>query len=528
MSDIRDAGASFTHFNISRRALLGAGAAIGASMMLPAAAHAQASEPVSGGTLRIAMPFNPAALDPITGRNIPDFNALYALFDALVGYDPDTLELEPMLAKDWTFADGTTLVLNLVEGVEFHDGTPLDAEAVKFNLERSMTHPRSNVQSDLASVESVEVSGPHQVTLRLKHENYSLPTILTGRAGCMVSPASIQAAEDGNVDRAPVGTGPFKFIEWRDNDLIRVEKNPKYWQAGLPYLDGIDFRIINELNTGARTVGAGESDLALNLAAQQIATNQRNSDLVAEAKPSMIFFSLMLNFAKAPLDDVRVRQAMNYAINRDELNKVLMLGLGEPTSTMFPSDFWAVNKDTAHYYQHDPEKAKALLAEAGHPDGVEIEAWSWPDQTSIQRIELVGNQLEQVGIRLKINPSPPQVVNQHFYIEGQGSLILNPQGGWLDPSQTYDRLFGAAGQFNAGKVEDPKFRELLDATGKSPDLKERQEAFAALQNFVVEQALHVPLYTSSAMSVRTKKVQDFRYDRLHSPRFHRVWLSNDA
>src|SRR5690606_41306060 len=103
MSDIRDAGASFTHFNISHRALLGAGAAIGASMMLPAAAHAQASEPVSGGTLRIAMPFNPAALDPITGRNIPDFNALYALFDALVGYDPDTLELEPTLAKGWTF-----------------------------------------------------------------------------------------------------------------------------------------------------------------------------------------------------------------------------------------------------------------------------------------------------------------------------------------------------------------------------------------------------------------------------------------
>jgi len=527
MSDTRDASASSSHFTINRRALLGAGAALGASILLPASGFAQGT-PTAGGTLRIAMPYNPAALDPITGRNIPDFNALYALFDALIGYDPDTLELEPMLAKDWSFTDSKTLVLNLVEGVEFHDGTSFDAEAVKFNLERSMSDPRSNVQSDLASVESIEATGTHQVTIRLKQENYSLPTILTGRAGCIVSPASIKAAADGNVDRNPVGTGPFKFVEWRDNDLIRVEKNPKYWQPGLPYLDGIDFRIINELNTGARTVSAGETDLALNLAAQQIATARRNEELVAEAKPSMIFFTLMLNFAKPPLDDVRVRQAMNYAINREELNTVLMLGLGEPTSTMFPSDFWAVDKDTAHYYQHDPEKAKALLAEAGHPNGVEIEAWSWPDQTSIQRIELIGNQLEQAGIRLKITPSPPQVVNQHFYMEGKGSLILNPQGGWLDPSQTYDRLFGAKGQFNAGKTEDPKFRELLDATAKSADPDERAEAFAALQKFVVEQALHVPLYTSSAMSVRNKKVQDFRYDRLHSPRFHRVWLKQDA
>src|SRR5690606_20524184 len=241
------------------------------------------------------MPYNPAALDPITGRNIPDFNALYALFDALIGYDPDTLELEPMLAKGWNFTDSKTLVLNLVEGVEFHDGTPFDAEAVKFNLERSMSDPRSNVQSDLASVESIEATGTHQVTIRLKQENYSLPTILTGRAGCMVSPGSIKAAADGNVDRNPVGTGPFKFVEWRDNDLIRVEKNPKYWQAGLPYLDGIDFRIINELNTGARTVGAGESDLALNPAAQPIATNPGNSGLGAEAQPSTLCFSPLPN-----------------------------------------------------------------------------------------------------------------------------------------------------------------------------------------------------------------------------------------
>ncbi|WP_105401163.1 ABC transporter substrate-binding protein [Neorhizobium sp. T7_12] len=529
MSKTKDGVPSIIHDSrINRRTLLASGAALGGAMLLPGQMFAQTPQAKPGGTLRIAMPFNPAALDPMTGRNVPDFNALYALFDALIAFDPATLELKPMLAKDWTFTDPTTLVLNLVDGVKFHDGTPFNAEAVKFNLDRFINDPRSNVKSDLVSVASVAVTGPSQVTLKLKQPNYSLPTILTGRVGCIVSPASIKAAADGNVDRNPVGTGPFKFAEWRDNDLIRVEKNPNYWQPGLPYLDGINFRIINELNTAARTVTAGETDLALNMAAQQIATARRVQDLTAEANPSMIFFTLMMNFAKPPLNDLRVRRAMNYAINRDELNQVLMLGLGEPTSTMFPKDFWAVDADTAHFYKHDPNKARSLLAEAGYPKGLEVETWSWPDQTSMQRMELVGNQLEQVGIRLKVTPTPPQVVNQRFYIEGQGAMILNPQGGWLDPSQTYERLFGATGQFNAGKVEDPQFRKLLTATGTSADAGERKKAFAALQRFVVEQALHLPLVTSAAMSIRNKKVKDFRYDRLHSPRFHRVWLDQTA
>ena len=111
------------------------------ALLAPGQSFAQASTPKSGGTLRIAMPFNPAALDPMTGRNVPDFNALYALFDALIAFDPATLELKPMLAKDWTFTDPTTLVLNLIDGVKFHDGTPFNAEAVKFNFDRFINDP---------------------------------------------------------------------------------------------------------------------------------------------------------------------------------------------------------------------------------------------------------------------------------------------------------------------------------------------------------------------------------------------------
>ena len=510
---------------INRRTMLTATAAVGGAMMLPAGAFAQAAEAKKGGVLKVAMPYNPAALDAMTGRNVPDFNSLYALYDSLISFDPDTLELQPMLATKWEFTDPTTLVLDLREGVKFHDGSDFNAEAVVFYFNRCETDPRSNVKSDLVSVASYEATGPHQVTMKLKAPDASLLTILTGRIGCIASMEAIKKAADGNIDRTPVGTGPFKFVEWKDNDLIKVEKNPDYWQAGLPYLDGIDFRIVNELNTAARTVTAGETQLALNMGAQQVLTARRaGGDISGEAGPSLIFYTVMMNFAKAPLDNVKVRQALNYAVNREDLNKVLMLGLGEPTCTMFPANFWAVDPENVAFYKQDIAKAKALLAEAGHPNGITIDTWGWPDQAAVQRMELLQSQLAEAGIKLNVTPAPPAQVNQSFYIEGKGSMILNPQGGWADPSQTYERLLSASGQFNAGKTETKEFRELLDATKATSDQAERKAAFAKLERYTVENALQLPMFTSAAMYVQSNKLKDFKFGVVHSPRFHTVWL----
>ena len=206
------------------------------------------------------MPYNPASVDPMTGRNLPDFDVLYAVFDALIDFEPKTLELKPGLAKSWKFTDPKTLVLDLVEGVKFHDGTDFDGDVVKFNIERYKTDQRSNVKADLSTVDGVEVNGKNQVTIKLNRPNAGLPNILTNRVGLMVSPKSIQAAQGGNVDRAPVGTGPFKFVSWQDNDSFVLVRNENYWKPGLPYLDGINIKIINELNTIVRAVVAGEAD----------------------------------------------------------------------------------------------------------------------------------------------------------------------------------------------------------------------------------------------------------------------------
>jgi len=513
----------FATATVDRRTILKGAAAAGGAMLLPAGALAQGT-PKRGGTLRLTMPYNPAAVDPMTGRNLPDFNTLYAIYDALIDFEPATLELRPGLAKAWKFTDAKTLVLDLVEGVTFHDGTPFNAEAVKINLERYKNDQRSNVKADLAALESVEVNGPNQVTLKLNRPNAGLPVILTNRVGLMVSPKSIK--EKGpNLDRVAVGTGPFKFVDWQDNSVIKLVRNENYWQKGLPYLDGVELRIINELNTAVRTVIAGEADLALNLQPPQKAIADRSSNVVPKASPSLIFYGAFFNYGTGPLKDKRIRQALNYAIDREEINKVIALGLGQPASAILPKEHWACDPAGLNYYKHDIAKAKALLAEAGHPNGIELMAWGWADQTAMQRQELLMSQLAKAGIRIKLTPVAPQQAMQGFMLEKKGDLLFSPTGGYPDPSQAYEALFAKDALRNAGKVELPGYRELVDATMAASSQEERKAAFVKLQRFVNEEALQLVQFISAGVTVRGKNVQNFEDNLLTTPKFHRLWLS---
>jgi peptide/nickel transport system substrate-binding protein/glutathione transport system substrate-binding protein len=510
---------------IDRRQLMKGAAAGAGALALPGVALAQ-GEPRRGGTLRVAIPYNPAAIDPMTGRNLPDFDTLYAIYDALIDFEPRTLELKPGLAKSWKFTDPKTLVLDLVEGVTFHDGAPFNPEAVKINIERYKNDQRSNVKADLVTVDGVEITGKNQVAFKLNRPNAGLPVMLTNRIGLMVSPKLIQEkGANANLDRVAVGTGPFKFVEWQDNTIIKLVRNENYWKSGLPYLDGVELRIINELNTAARSAIAGEVDLALNLQPQQKLIADRSPNVIASANPSLVFYGVFLNYAKPPLNDLRVRQAMNYAINRDEIVKVITLGLGQPSAAILPKEHWASDPATANYYAFDLDKAKKLLAEAGHPNGLEIESFGWSDQVAMQRQELIISQLAKAGIRVKLTPVSPQQAMQSYMIETKGSMHISPGGGFPDPSQAYEALFGGAALRNAGKVELPGFRELMDATMSAQDQEARKLAFAKLQRFVVENALQLVQYISPGVVIQSKKVQNFKDNLLTTPKLHEVWLS---
>jgi len=510
---------------LDRRTLLGGACAAGGTMLLTRQLRAQET-PRRGGTLRVSMTYNPAALDPMTGRNGPDFNTLFALYDGLLDLDPKTLAVKPALARAWRWADPATLVLDLRDDVTFHDGTRFDADAVKFNLERYRSDARSNVKPDTSTIERVEVSGPHQITLRLTRPNASLPTILADRPGLMVSPTSIRNAQNGNVDRAPVGTGPFKFVSWQDNDRITLARNETYWQPGLPYLDGLVLRIINEQATGLRSVIARENDFAMNLDIQLKTVADRAGRFNVEVFPSTYFWGAYLNFGRPPLDNLKIRQALAWGIDRAAMNKVCALGLDTPGNGVLPKEHWACDPATFGTYTYSPETARRLLAEAGHPDGIDIPMLGWSDQVSMQRQEVALSQLAKAGIRVQLATGSPQETSVQFFGPAKkGAARLSGMGGYADPSQQYDNLLGKNAYYNAGNVELPGYREMINATQATNDMSERKAAFAKLQKFVIDNALVLTFMFQTNLTVADPKVKGVTIDLTNKPRFHRAWLA---
>jgi peptide/nickel transport system permease protein/peptide/nickel transport system substrate-binding protein len=488
-------------------------------------AHAQET-PARGGVLRVSAPFNPSSLDPVTSGAGSDHMILYSLYDTLVDFEPATLQPRPGLSTEWKFETPTRLVMTLREGVKFHDGTDFDAEAVKANLDRALNHPRSTAKGDLASVKSVEVIDSHRVAINTDRPDTALPLILADRPGMMVSPTAFNEAPERFIDRTPVGTGPFSFVRWNDGDVVEMKRFDGYWEDGIPYLDGIVFRIITDLNTGLRSVIAGESDFVYRLNPQQKLVADRMGDrVVVRSSPTIANYHIVFNYAKAPLNDERVRQAINYAVDRDAFNKAALLGLGTVAQTMLPPGYWAHDSSLDGFYKLDRDKARALLAEAGYPDGFELKYYSNADQSSQQRAEVIMEQLRQVGIRCVLTTGSNADMFQRFMVQGEGDAMMVNWTGRPDPVQCFLFIYGEQGANNAGKVPPPK--DLADAiaaaqAGVTQD--ERKPAFARAERAALEHALSCEVAFVPGIEVHGKNVGGYEPSLLGKPKFNRLFL----
>ena len=490
-----------------------------------AEARAQDSSPRRGGTLKLAAAYSPQSLDPLTGALGHDHIFLYPLFDTLVEFEPRSLAPRPGLATSWEYPDPKTLVFTLREGIRFHDGTIFDAAAVKANLDRAIGDERSSVKGDLQSLQSIEVLAPNKVALHLKRPDTALPLILADRSGMMSSPKAM--AEKGRqYDRAPVGTGPFTFQRWDDGDVIVVVRNENYWKPGLPYLDGITFRLIADFNTALRSVMGNENHFAFRLNPQQQAVADRvKGKLIVSSAPTISDYHLCFNYRRPLLADIRVRQAVNYAIDREAFNKVALLGLGTPAQTMLPPGYWAHDEGLNGYYRHDPDKARSLLAEAGYKDGVDFKFYGYPDQASQQRQEIIVEQLRRVGMRAVMTVGTPPDMHQHFMIQGEGDIMLTLWSGRPDPSLPFLLIYGETGFNNAGKVPPPP--DMIAAQNDTQTESQqagRKAAFARLERAALQYALSCELSFVPLIDVYTPNVKNYTPNLLGKPRFNEVWL----
>ena len=415
--------------------------------------------------------------------------------------------------------------MDLRQGVKFHDGTTFDAAAAKFNLDRSKTDPKSNIKNDVATVDAVVVTGPYQITLKLNKPNAVLPSILAERAGLMASPAAIQKF-GADFGRNPVGSGPWKFAVWRDNDILSVRRSDTYWQPGKPYLDGIDFHIIADTSIGLRSVIAGENDVVTSVSSAQKVLVDREPSVDSKFATSQAMFPIWLNYARKPFDDVRVRQALNYAIDRNGFNKATEAGLNQVANGLLPREHWAYDPSIQNKYSYNPQKAKELLTAAGFASGLDMSMFGPTDEPSRQRQEVVIEQLRKVGVRVNLQGFSVNDAIKAFFTDKKGDAELILWGGRLDPSTAFRAFFSKDSFYNPARTEPEGFGAALTASEDSQDVAARKRALSKVQHMVADNALTVPLVFDAQYIVFSKKVKGYRSNLFGRPRYDNVSLES--
>ncbi|MDQ0382671.1 ABC transporter substrate-binding protein [Amycolatopsis thermophila] len=355
-------------------------------------------------TLRFGYTVTPTGLDPhVAPSVIAQTPYLFPLYDRLTQITAGP-KLEPMVAKAWTFApDGRSVTFALRDDVSFHDGTPLRADAVKASLDRALTLPASTVKSQLSMISAVTVVDPLTVRIDTNRSAPDLPYALSATAGSIINPKSIGRPD---LDRVPDGSGPYVAESVRLGDGVTYKRAPSYWDPRAIKLAGLEIRGITNDNARLSALRSGEIDAMLSKVGQYDKASSLGPGFAFHSYPAAATYAIFLNTAHPVLDRVKVRQALNYAIDRDALNRAVLAGQcppnGQPLTQVYQGAGYLPSPPVT--YTHDVAKAKQLLAEAGVPDGFEMKMLVAAGLSPQDRMApVVQAQLAEIGVKVTID-----------------------------------------------------------------------------------------------------------------------------
>jgi peptide/nickel transport system substrate-binding protein len=470
--------------------------------LFPLTASAQ-PKPVYGGSLAIAQGVEPPGLDPTTATSAAIPRVVYSnVLEGLLKIDRKGRVVQA-LAQDYKFtSDGKTYTFLLKKGVTFHDGTSFDAEDVKFTLERLMDQNTGTAHPEYyKDIDSVQKMDKYTIRIKLKDANSMFLFNLARPDSVIVNKEAVD-----KLKTAPVGTGPFKFIEWVRGDHITLAKFESYHKKGVPYLEKVIFKFIGDPSAQIASLKAGDIDvIAYDVSPENAALLEKDPKFKVLNGYTTTEVILSTNNSRKPFDDVRVRKAMAYAIDRNALIKGAMSGYGVPIgSHMDPGNPYYV--DLTSVYPYNPQKAKELLAEAGYPNGFEAviklpERFAYAKRSG----EIVADMLSQVGIKLKIE--------------------LAEWGQWIDrvfKNADFDlTVIGHAEPFDINiyanpkyyfRYDSPKFQETLRKAEAEPNVKARKELYIACQKIIAEDAVNGFLFVLPSLPTMKQEVMNWWKD----------------
>jgi peptide/nickel transport system substrate-binding protein len=503
---------------------------------LPSLAHAQKPKP--GGTIKIGSFSNIDTLDAHNTTSIVAcsiHNNIYNGLLKITSSDGKSVDFKPDLAREWEIQGDRVHVFRLHKGVTFHNGDPCTAADVKWNLERVKDKNQSPIHAwKLELLEAIETPDP--LTLKL-HFTKPYPflrvafTGSTGRAATILSPRAVK--EKGKAyGRSPVGTGPFKFVEWKEGDHILLEKNPNYWETDasggkLPYLDKVLVKIIVEPSTLVAALKTGEVDLINYAAPQFVGDLRKDPKLTALSAVGGNWVCMHMNVAKEPFSDKALRKAVAFAVDRKELLDKVEFGEGivahgpiSPPMGGFYDPAFETGRNGQYF---DPEQAKALMKQAKY-DGRELLLLSVNTGAAPRRAEVVQAHLAKIGVKVRIELADFPTFRRRWLQERQWDLVQVQWDADLDPDETLYPELHSTEAWNAGKWVNKEFDRAVELARSEHDFKRRKKAYDDSVKAIVDDAPVAVLLHVNEQKIHHKYVKGFQLIPAGLIDMHTVWL----
>ena len=466
----------------------------------------------------------PTSLDAV---DTTDGNSLVVssqIGERLIDFAPGSTDLVPALATAWSSnADATEWTFELRQGVKFHDGTPFDAEAVKFNIDRLNVadNPYGNraegktfvmwddtfggtIAGGGNLIADVEVVDQYTVRMTLTRPAPFLPALWAAVYFQFGSPTAIKAAgvNYGTPNAGAVGTGPFKFVEWIEGERVVLERNDDYW-GGPAGVEGIVFRGIQEPTARLAELQAGTIDVAVLLTSDDYATVKADPNLTVQVADSELNIGYVaIHLDHAPLDNVLVRRAIMHAVDRDAIVDAFYEGLGVTASDLLPPVMFGHGEPWP--YEYNPAKAKELLAEAGFPNGFDVEFWympvSRPYFPAPQPIaETIATYLADVGINAQLKTEDWTTYGADYRAGKFAMYMIGWNADYADPDNFLMTFFGPSAVGRSG-WDNPELHALLLEARQIGDPAKRAQLYAQANDIIADQAMAMPVAHNRSLS----------------------------